>query len=75
MRVFWPNPAEVGPCILQCQAAKSKAGKVEGGEGDVAGAAAGRGQVGDACTRELAQEGTPWKLVLPGALSLHRAGR
>lgn len=37
MRVFWPNPAEVGPCILKCQAAKSKAGRVEGGEGDVAG--------------------------------------
>ena len=52
----------------------STAGRVEGGEGDVAGAGAGRGQVGDVCTRELAQEGTPWKVVLPGGLSLHRAG-
>jgi len=65
MRIFWPNPAEVGPCILKCQAAKSKAGRVEGGEEDVAGTGAGRGQAGDVCTQELAQEGTTWRVALP----------
>lgn len=65
MRIFWPNPAEVRPCILKCRAAKSKAGRVEGGEEDVAGTGAGRGQAGDVCTQDLAQEGTTWRVALP----------
>ena len=58
MHIFWPNPAEVGPCILKCQAAKSKAGRVECREEDVERVEAGRIQAGDFCTQELAQKGT-----------------
>lgn len=64
----WDPHFKVSGCKAQDR------GMEGGGRGLARGRRAGRGEAGELCARELAQEGTAWRVALPQCLSLQRSG-